>query len=125
MQDIDFDSMFVDFENAEPGDNPFGQTDANVEFADVSSLITGIDTYANIQDADAAGGGTTGSDSHVQKVEGGEFGDLDFGMLDLPGAEEGQKQEGDLQFGDNNFDELFVDLSEWPGGEGGDEGWVG
>jgi hypothetical protein len=121
MQDIDFSSMFEDFDNGEPGDNLFGQTDANVDVADVSSLLAGIDTYANIQDADAAGGGTTGSDSQAQKVEGGEVGDLDFEILGLPGGEEGQKQEGDLQFEDNNFDDLF-DLSEWAGGEGSGEG---
>jgi len=121
MHEIDLDSMFEDFENAGPGDNPFGQTDTNVEVADVSSSLTGIDTYPNIQDADAAGGGTTGSDAHTQKVEGGEVGDLDFDLLGLPGDEEGQKQEGDLQFGDSNFDELF-EFGEWPGGEGGGEG---
>jgi hypothetical protein len=121
MQDIDFDSMFEDLENA---DLAFGQTDANVDVADVSSLLPGIDTYINIQDADAAGGGTTGSDSQAQKVEGGEVGDLDFDMLGLPGGEEGQKQEGDLQFGDNNFDELdeLFEFGEWAAGEGGGEG---
>jgi len=121
MQDIDFDSMFEDLENAEPGDLVFGQTDANVDVADVNSLLTGIDTYINIQDADVAGGGTTGSDSQTQKVEGGEVGDLDFDMLGLPGGEDGQKQESDLQFGDNNFDELF-EFGEWAAGEGSGEG---
>lgn len=109
--------MFEDFENAGPGDHPFGQTDLNVDVADVSSLLTGIDTYAT----DAAGRGTTGGDTQAQKVEGGEVGDLDFTMLDLPGGEEGQKQDGDLQFGDNNFDELF-EFGEWASGEGGGEG---
>ncbi len=117
LPDIDFDSMFEDFET----DNPFGQTDANVDVADVSSLLTGIDTYANIQNSDTAGGGTAGGDSQVQKVDAGEDGDLDFSMLDLPGGDDGQKQEGDLQFGDNNFDELF-EFGEWAGGEGDGEG---
>lgn len=121
MQDIDFDSMFEDFENAGPGDHPFGQTDANVDVTDVSSLLTGIDTYANIQNADTTGGGTAGGDSQVQKVESGEDGDFDFAMLDLPGGEEGQKQDGDLQFGDTNIDELF-EFGEWASGEGGGEG---
>jgi hypothetical protein len=121
MQDIDFDSMFEDFENAEPGDHPFGQTEDNIDVADVSSLLTGIDTFTNIQDADATGGGTIGSDPQVQKVEGGEVGDLDFDMLDLPGGDDGQKQEGDLQFGDSNFDELF-EFGDWTGGEAGGEG---
>lgn len=116
MEDIDFDSMFEDLDNPEPGNQSFGQTDTNVDVADVSSLLTGIDTYANIQDADAAGGG-----SQVQKVEGGEEGGLDFGMLDLPSGEEGGKQEGDLHFGDNSFEELF-ELDNWTGGEGGGEG---
>jgi len=111
MPDIDIVSMFEDFENANPGDHPFGQGDANVDVADVSSLF-GINTFANIN-GDAAG------DSQTQKVEGVEDGDLEFTMLGLPGDEEGQKQDGDIQF-EENFEELFA-FGEWSGGEGDGE----
>lgn len=130
MPDIDIDSMFEEFANAEPGDNLFGQTDANVDVADVSSLLTGIDSFTNIQNGDAAGGGATSGDSQTQKVEAGGDGDFDFAMLDLTAGEDGQRQE-DIQFGDNSFDELF-EFGEWAGGEGGggeedgglDESWL-
>ena len=107
MPDIDIVSMFEDFENANPGDHPFGQGDANVDVADVSSLF-GINTFANIN-----------GDSQTQKVEGVEDGDLEFTMLGLPGDEEGQKQDGDIQF-EENFEELFA-FGEWSGGEGDGE----
>lgn len=163
VKEFDFDSMFEDLTNTPPqnlGDNAFDAADqpSNVfdqplaatqadggasgdmdDVTDMSSLLRGIEGYANIgtsaqtatTTADQQAPATTAQgENEANASVNADAGDFDFSMLDLPT----DGQDGDVALGANSFDELFGDFefadtatgngSGGDGGDGLDEDWL-
>jgi hypothetical protein len=165
MKDFDFDSMFEDITNTSPqnsGENTFDTTSrdqqANAfeapqhlnagqpdtagaegsmdDLADMSSLLRGIEGYANIEgnsglptttapEAQAAQDGATAT-ANVDTKDNGDASDFDFSILDIPA--DGELQDDQAVLGENSFDDLFnlgdfdIDDTTMGNNAGGDAG---